>query len=176
MVDPALPPEEYQELVRRNRSRSLARIGLDWELPADRSQVEWFGTGPGEAYPDSRQAVRVGRFHATGGELQTPYVSPQENGNRADIRWATFTDRAGNGLRVVGEEPFHFAARRWTDQQLDAARHHSDLVPGPVIHLHSDHAVQGLGSAAVGPGVLPQYRLELASADFAFILTPQEQN
>ncbi|WP_369779945.1 hypothetical protein [Streptomyces sp. R33] len=84
-------------------------------------------------------------------ELQTPYVRPQENGNRADSRWATFTDRAGNGPSVVGEEPFHFAARRWTDQQLDAARHHSDLVPGPVIHLRTDRAVQGLGTAAGDP-------------------------
>uniref|UniRef100_A0AAU2VED9 Beta-galactosidase n=1 Tax=Streptomyces sp. NBC_00003 TaxID=2903608 RepID=A0AAU2VED9_9ACTN len=176
MVDPELPAEEYQELARRNRSRSLARIGLDWEVPADRSQVEWFGAGPGEAYPDSRQAVRVGRFRATVDELQTPYVRPQENGNRADIRWAALTDRAGNGLRVAGEEPFHFAARRWTDRQLDAARHHIDLVPGPVIHLHTDHAVQGLGTAAVGPGVLPQYRLELAPADFTFVLTPLRQS
>ncbi|MFD9303420.1 hypothetical protein ACFWCB_12330 [Streptomyces sp. NPDC060048] len=121
MVDPVLPPEEYQELVRRDRSRALVRIGLDWEVPADWSRVEWFGTGPGEAYPDSRQAVRVGRFHATVEELQTHYVRPQENGNRADLRWVTCTDGAGNGLRVVGEEPFRFAARRWTDQQLDAA-------------------------------------------------------
>ncbi|GAA1171861.1 hypothetical protein GCM10009664_43990 [Kitasatospora gansuensis] len=29
MVDPTLPPEEYREQVRRNGSRSLARIGLD---------------------------------------------------------------------------------------------------------------------------------------------------
>jgi beta-galactosidase len=172
MADPELPPEEYQELVRRDKSRSLARIGLDWEIPADWSRVEWFGTGPGEAYPDSCQAVRVGRFRMTVDELQTPYVRPQENGNRSDTRWAIFTDGAGHGLRVEGEEPFHFAARRWTDRQLDAARHPTDLVPGPVIHLHTDHAVQGLGTAAVGPGVLPQYRLELAPADFAFILTP----
>ncbi|MGW2817358.1 beta-galactosidase small subunit-related protein [Streptomyces sp. NPDC001415] len=75
-----------------------------------------------------------------------------------------------------GEEPFHFAARRWTDRQLDAARHHTDLVPGPVIHLHTDHAVQGLGTAAVGPGVLPQYRLELAPGDFTFVLTPLRQS
>lgn len=109
-------------------------------------------------------------------ELQTPYVRPRENGNRADSRWATLTDRAGNGPRVVGEEPFHFAARRWTDQQLDAARHHGDLVPGPVIHLHTDRAVQGLGTAAVGSGVLSQYRLEFASADFAFLLTPVQRS
>jgi beta-galactosidase len=172
MVDPELPPGEYEELVRRDKSRSLARIGLHWELPADQSAVEWFGLGPGEAYADSRHAVRVGRFRATVDELQTPYVRPQENGNRADVRWATFTDGAGNGLRIASDESFHLAARRWTDRQLDAARHHSELVPGAVIHLHTDHAVQGLGSAAVGPGVLPRYRLELGPADFGFVLTP----
>ncbi|NUP52632.1 MAG: DUF4981 domain-containing protein [Catenulispora sp.] len=176
MVDAALPPEEYRELVRRDKSRSLGRIGLDWEIPADWSEVEWFGAGPGEAYPDSCQAVRVGRFRNTVDELHTPYVRPQENGNRADTRWATFTDGAGNGLRVEGEELFQFAARRWTDRQLDAARHDTDLVPGPVIHLHTDHAVQGLGTAAVGPGVLPQYRLELGPADFTFILTPVQRS
>jgi beta-galactosidase len=171
MVDPALPPEEYAELVRRDKSRSLARIGLDWELPAAFSQVEWFGAGPGEAYPDSCGAVHVGRFRATVDQMQTPYVRPQENGNRADVRWVTIGDDDRARLRIEGEEPFHLAARRWTDRQLDAARHQTDLVPGPVVHLHTDHAVQGLGSAAVGPGVLPQYRLELGPADFGFILT-----
>ncbi|MET9883161.1 hypothetical protein ABZZ20_08335 [Streptomyces sp. NPDC006430] len=110
MVDPALPPggvpgsppQERVPLTGPHRTR----LGAS----RDRSQVEWFGTGV-EAYPDSRQAVRVGRFRATVDELQTLYVRPQENGNRAD-----------------------------------------------------NHAVQGLGTAAVGPGVLPQHRLELGPA------------
>ena len=172
MVDPELPPEQYAELLRRDKSRSLARIGLDWELPDDFSHVEWFDAGPGESYPDSRQAVRVGRFCATVEELQTPYVRPQENGNRADIRWATVGDGTGRAVRVEGEELFHLAARRWSERRLAAARHQHELTPESVVHLHTDHAVQGLGSAAVGPGVLPQYRLELGPADFVLVLTP----
>ncbi|MBD0842898.1 glycoside hydrolase family 2 TIM barrel-domain containing protein [Streptomyces sp. TRM68416] len=171
MVDPDLPPEEYRELLRRNTSRSLARIGLDWQLPADWSQVEWFGAGPGEAYPDSRQAVRVGRFCTTVEQLQTPYVRPQENGNRADVRWAEVSDGSG-AVHIRGEELFHLSARPWTDRQLDAARHQTELTPGPFVHLHTDHAVQGVGSAACGPGVLPQHRLDLRPADFTLDLTP----
>jgi beta-galactosidase len=41
-----------------------------------------------------------------------------------------------------------------------------------VVHLHTDHAVQGLGSAAVGPAVLPRHRLEVGAARFTFVLTP----
>ncbi|OMI36916.1 glycoside hydrolase family 2 TIM barrel-domain containing protein [Streptomyces sparsogenes] len=171
MVDLELPPEEHRELLRRNTSRSLARIGLDWQLPADWSRVEWFGAGPGEAYPDSRQAVRVGRFHATVDQLQTPYVRPQENGNRTDVRWAEVSD-GSDAIHVRGGELFHFSARRWTDRQLAGARHQTELTPGPLVHLRTDHAVQGVGSAACGPGVLPQHRLELGTADFTLLLTP----
>ncbi|WP_431930751.1 glycoside hydrolase family 2 TIM barrel-domain containing protein [Nonomuraea jabiensis] len=166
MVDSDLPDEERKELLRRHSAPSLARIGLLWQLPEEASQVEWFGAGPGEAYPDSRQAVRIGHFRATVDELQTPYVRPQDNGTRADVRWAEI-----GGLRIEGDPVFNLAARRWSDRQLAAARHQSDLVPEPLIYLYTDHAVQGVGSGAVGPGVLPQHRLEVRAADFAFILS-----
>ncbi|MER7482549.1 glycoside hydrolase family 2 TIM barrel-domain containing protein [Streptomyces sp. NPDC126510] len=171
MVEADLPPDQYAELVRRNKAPSLARIGLHWELPGEWSRVGWFGAGPGEAYPDSRQAARVGRFRASVDELQTPYVRPQDNGNRADVRWAEIVDERGTGLRVEGAELFNLAARRWSDRHLAEARHQTDLTPGPTVHLHTDHVVQGLGSGAVGPGVLPGYRLEVGPADFTFVLT-----
>ena len=84
--------------------------------------VEWFGRGPGEAYADSRQAARVGRFESTVDAMQTPYVFPQENGNRADARWL----RIG-AIRVEGEPVFDFTVRRWTSEDLDAAGHTADL-------------------------------------------------
>ncbi|MFF3965592.1 glycoside hydrolase family 2 TIM barrel-domain containing protein [Streptomyces griseorubiginosus] len=171
MVDAGLPPGERAELLRRDKAPSLARIGLHWELPGEWSQVSWYGAGPGEAYPDSRQAARTGLFHASVDELQTPYVRPQDNGNRADVRWAEIVDGTGAGLRVEGAELFNLAARRWTDRQLAEARHQTDLKAGPTVHLHTDNVVQGLGSGAVGPGVLPEHRLEVRPADFTFVLT-----
>jgi beta-galactosidase len=172
MVDPDLPPERYAELVRRDKAPSLARIGLRWLVPADWCRVGWFGAGPGEAYPDSRQAAWIDRFETTVDQLQTPYVRPQDNGNRADVRWAELTGSAGSGVRVEGEPRFNLAARRWSDHQLAAARHQIDLAAEPFIHLYTDHAVQGIGTAAVGPGVLPQHRLEVRAAEFSFVLTP----
>lgn len=142
----------------------LPRLGLRMALPGGLDRVTWFGRGPGEAYADSRQAARVGRFAATVDELQTPYVYPQENGNRADVRWATLTGADGHGIRVEGGPTFDLTARRWTTEELDAARHTTDLVAGAQIHLNIDLAQNGLGSAACGPGVLPAYRLRAAPA------------
>ena len=150
----------------------LPRLGLRMSVPAALGNAEWFGLGPGEAYPDSRRAVRVGRFAAAVDEMQTPYVFPQENGNRAQVRWMRLTDGAGAGLSIAGDPVADITARRWTSEDLDAARHPVDLRPGDRIWLNIDHAQNGLGSASCGPGVLPAYRLHAGPATFTVVFRP----
>jgi beta-galactosidase len=150
----------------------LPRLGLRMAVPAELARVEWFGGGPGEAYPDSRRAARIGRFGAAVDGLQTPYVFPQENGNRAAARWLTLRDDAGRGLRVEGRPTIDFAARRWTSEDLDAARHTTDLVARDRVILNLDVAQQGLGTASCGPGPLPRYVLRAAPTTFALVLRP----
>src|SRR4029453_5674945 len=123
----------------------LPRLGLRMAVPATLERVEWFGRGPGEAYADTGRAARVGRFAATVEELQTPYLYPQENGNRAGVRWATLTDGDGNGIRAEGEPTFDLTARPWTSERLDAARHPTDLHPGDRVWVNLDLAQQGIG-------------------------------
>ncbi len=148
----------------------LPRLGVRFALPAELGEVEWFGGGPGEAYPDSRQAARVGHWRMSVDAMQTPYVYPQENGARIDVRWASLTDSQGNGLRLEGDTPFLFTARRWTTEQLDAARHHDELVPGEKIWVNVDFAQHGLGSGSCGPVSLPQYELHAAPVSFTMRL------
>jgi beta-galactosidase len=145
----------------------LPRLGLRMAVPATLDRVEWFGRGPGEAYADTGRAARVGRFAATVEELQTPYLRPQENGNRRDVRWAVLAGRDGAVLRLEGKPTFDLTVRPWTSEQLDQARHPTDLVAGDRLWVNLDHAQQGIGSASCGPGVLPAYRLDPAPATFA---------
>jgi beta-galactosidase len=144
----------------------LPRLGLRMGVPGRLGQAEWFGCGPGEAYADSHRAARVGRFAATVDQLQTPYVYPQENGNRRQVRWLTLRDDSGSGLRFRGRATIEVAARRWTSEELDAARHPIDLAPGELIWVNLDQAQNGLGTAACGPGVLPQYQLQPRPTSF----------
>ncbi|WP_237047808.1 beta-galactosidase small subunit [Lentzea guizhouensis] len=148
----------------------LPRLGLRLAVPGSLDAVSWFGLGPGEAYADSRQAVRVGRFSSTVDGLQTPYVFPQENGNRADARWLELSDGVRR-LRVEGSPVFDFAARRWTSEDLDAATHTDELRARDRVFLNLDLAQHGLGTASCGPGVLPQYRLPAGKASFALTFT-----
>lgn len=82
---------------------TLPRQGVALTLPAALDQVEWFGEGPGEAYRDTGNDARVGRFRASVAQMQTPYVRPQENGNRRAVRWARFTAAAASA--ATGSAP-----------------------------------------------------------------------
>ena len=59
---------------------------------------------------------------ATVDGLFTPYIYPQENGNRSDVRWISLADGAGMGLLAVGEPALNFSASRYTDQDVEARR------------------------------------------------------
>ena len=153
----------------REWSFPLPRLGVRFAVPRELERVEWFGRGPGEAYPDSLRAARVGRFSASVAELQTPYLMPQENGSRTEVRWATL----GGRLRIEGRPHFELTVRPWTSEAVAAARHPTDLVADDDwLYVNADLAHQGLGSASCGPGVLPQYRLNPALSTFGLIIKP----
>lgn len=148
----------------------LPRLGVRMGLCGSLMTARWYGDGPGEAYPDTRAAARTGLWSMPVDALQTPYVRPQENGARIGTRWVELVRSDGSGLRVEGEPEFWFTARRWTSEQLDAARHTTDLTPGDRVWLHLDHAQHGIGSLSCGPGVLPEYTLTVAPARFVLVL------
>ncbi|MFF2921229.1 glycoside hydrolase family 2 TIM barrel-domain containing protein [Streptomyces celluloflavus] len=146
----------------------LPRLGVRMAVCGSVGHAEWFGGGPGEGYPDTLAAARVGRWSMPVDAMQTPYVRPQENGARPGVRWAQLSRTDGSGIRIEGDPDFYLTARRWPVEELDAARHTTDLSPGELVWLHLDHAQHGIGSQSCGPGVLPRYRLEVAPARFAF--------
>jgi beta-galactosidase len=94
-------------------------------------------------------------------------VYPQENGHRADVRRL---DLGGGRLRITGEPNFGFTARRWTDEDLDAAAHLTDLPVRDRIFVTIDHVQRGLGSAACGPPPLPGNDVPVRGYVFGFTL------
>ncbi len=149
----------------------LARLGLVMALPGELTEVTWFGRGPGEAYSDTTQAALVGRYESTVDAWQTPYLFPQENGNRREVRWAEVRG-AGGGVRVEGAPTVDVTVRRWTSHDLDAAAHPTDLHAGDTVYLNVDVAQNGIGTASCGPGVLPQYQLNAAPATWTVRFLP----
>lgn len=134
----------------------LPRFGVRLALPQSIERVRWLGKGPGESYPDTGDDARLGVWDRSVDELQTPYVFPQENGNRSHVRWAELSGPDG-GLRVTGAPEFNFSARRWESSDLAAARHTPDLVPRDHVWVNLDASLDGIGSGSCGPQPLPAY-------------------
>ncbi|RKP48865.1 beta-galactosidase subunit alpha [Cohnella endophytica] len=150
----------------------LPKIGLQMELPGDMDRVVWYGRGPGENYSDSKQASRFGVYVNSVDGLFTPYVYPQENGNRTDVRWVSMTDESGLGLLAAGSPTLEFSAGRHTDRDLETAKHMSDLVPREFVTLNLDYRQNGLGSNSCGPAQLPAYAVASEEFRFRILMTP----
>ncbi|MFI7065537.1 glycoside hydrolase family 2 TIM barrel-domain containing protein [Kribbella sp. NPDC050124] len=147
-----------------------ARVGVTLGLPAGFRDMTWFGLGPGQGYPDARAAARVGRYTSTIDDLQVPFIYPQENGARADVRWAELSGTAGT-LKLTGDPHLALTVRRWTTADLAAAGHREDLVPSDRVWLTLDALQHGLGSPTSGAPILPPYDLQPRRHRFRFTLT-----
>ncbi len=144
----------------------LPRLGIRFGLPGPHGRVRWFGGGPGEAYPDTRTAAMLGIWESDVADFQTPYVRPQENGARPDIRWAEL-----GGLRIDTDHALWLTARPWTTEHLDAATHRPDLTPGDTLWVNLDIAQHGIGTQSCGPGVLPPYELHATAASLSCVFS-----
>ncbi|UNK70485.1 glycoside hydrolase family 2 TIM barrel-domain containing protein [Microbacterium sp. H1-D42] len=136
------------------------RLGIRIDLPMDVNGAEWFGTGPGESYPDIDHAARVGRFTAGIDDLSTAYARPQESGHRSHLRSLSLAESGSPRVHIDafadprGRRP-GFTLTRHTAQQLADARHPHELPAPTASHLYLDAAQNGIGSRSCGPDVWP---------------------
>lgn len=142
------------------------RIGCTVELDGSVAGAEWIGLGPGESYVDSTAAVRMGCWSSSIEDLQTPYVMPQENGQRSGIR--RLVVKGDHSLVIEAGSDLGFTLRRWSDKDLTEAKHTTDLKPRDKVWLNLDLVQHGLGSGSCGPEPWEQHRLHPRDFRLAF--------
>jgi len=150
----------------------LPRVGLQMRLPGEYNHFSWYGHGPQEAYADRKSGARVGVYSGTVEDQYVPYITPQENGNKTDVRWVALTDEEGIGLLAVGMPLLNVSAHHFTTEDLTRATHTYELKRREDITLNLDYQQSGLGNASCGPGVLEQYLLEPREMSYGVRLRP----
>ena len=70
----------------------MPRLGLRLGLARVFNRVVWYGRGPHETHCDRKLGAKIGLNESSLGELHHPYVRPQLNGNRTDVRWVKLHD------------------------------------------------------------------------------------
>ena len=150
----------------------LPRVGFMLQVPGKYRYITWYGRGPHENYQDRKQGAMVDVYSGTVEEQYVPYIKPQENGNKTDVRWVTLRDEDGWGLMAVGMPIMEVSAHYFTAHDLTKAKHTHELKKREDIYLHLDYRQRGLGGASCGPDTLPQYEIYPEPIFFEVIIRP----
>ena len=130
----------------------LMRYGMQVVMPKAYSNVKFYGKGPGENYIDRNNGDRLGVYTAKVADEFWPYVRPQENGNKTEVRYWQVNDGSGHGLEFYGIAPMECSTLNYLPTDLDdghdkGARqsHSGDLTP-------RDFSVVQLAARQMGMG------------------------
>jgi beta-galactosidase/beta-glucuronidase len=150
----------------------LPRAGLQFCTPGDYSTFAWYGRGPHENYCDRKEGAPVGVYRGTVDDQYVPYIMPQENGNKTDVRWLSLTDENGTGLLAVGMPLMEVSAHYFAVENLTRAKHTFELKRCDDIVLNLDYRQSGLGGASCGPDTLPKYLIKPEPICFSVRIRP----
>ena len=140
----------------------MPEFGMIMKLSPELDRVRFFGLGPQENYIDRREGARLGIWDYRAAGNFTPYLMPQECGNRTGVRWAEITDAKGRGLKLWlnGGE---FSALPWTPHEIENAAHGYELPPVSYTVLKMSAQQMGIaGDDSWGARTHPEYLLDVS--------------
>ena len=103
----------------------MPTFGLMFQFYKDMDHVSYYGYGPEENYIDRCKGSFLGRYEYDVKDNVTPYLYPQECGNRIEVRECVI-----EGLKrklLIKGDCFEFSALPYTPFELENARHHDEL-------------------------------------------------
>jgi beta-galactosidase len=172
----------------------VPRIGMNMELPRKLDRVAWFGRGPFENYNDRKLAAQVGIHENRVQDHYVPYMRPQENGYKTDVRWLTLQDGDSSGIEIRADRLISFGVHHnrqadyvppvkiaITSEDGPGARnneervnmHVNDIVPRDLVSLDIDLGQMGVGGDdSWGKRTLMEYSLGEKRYSYGFTLRP----
>ena len=157
---------------------NMFRFGMQMQMPHSFETIEYYGRGPMENYSDRNHYTDLGIYRQSVTEQFYPYIRPQENGTKTDIRWWRIVNKAGNGIEIVSAAPFSASALHYTIESLDEGwskrqGHSPEVEETDLTNLCIDKKQAGLGGVnSWGAIALPKYQIPYGNYEFTFILTP----
>ncbi len=162
----------------------IVRMGMNLVMPREFDRITWLGRGPHESYWDRKTSAFVDLYSGSVADQYWPYIRPQENGNKEDVRWMAITNGEGNGLLFVGRpllavsahhnilEDFESPERtdgRHIDGIKPVHRHTVDVRERDLTSINIDYRQMGVGGDdSWGAWTHPEYRLTEKEYSYSF--------
>ncbi|KFC58920.1 beta-galactosidase [Flavobacterium gilvum] len=158
----------------------MPRFGMIFSLKGDFENLDYYGRGPWENYPDRNESSLKGIYQSKVADQYVPYTRPQENGNKTDVRWFKLSNNKGNGLQVKGLQPLGMSTLNNYPSDFDPGlskknQHISDITPRNEVVVCVDLTQRGLGGdTSWGAYPHEQYLLKQSEYTYGFIIKPIE--
>ncbi len=150
---------------------NLIRVGMTMGIPAEYSQTTYYGRGPWENYIDRKRGAQVNLYQSRTDNLFYSYPRPQENGNRSDVRWVSFSaEKATTGLRISGMPTIDFSVGPYSLQEMCQSKHPYEMEPQGFYTVNIDRIQAGVGGTLTL--TLPWYDVKPGDYTLEFVLEP----
>ncbi len=172
-----------------NSLPNLPKFGMRMSIPKTFQNLTWFGNGPHESYWDRKSSTVVDIFSGLVSEQYHPYVRPQENGNKTDVRWATLRDNDGIGLMIKGYLSFNVSDLNFEDYNNKLNKYKSDIIQkkrnmhtidlkeAKAINLDIDYLQMGVGGEdSWGAQPMDKYQIKPKEYSYHFMIIPIDKN
>jgi beta-galactosidase len=138
----------------------IVRMGMNLVMPRKFDQMKWLGRGPHESYQDRKTSTFTGLYEGSVNDQYYPYIRPQENGNKTDVRWLVIYDKNNNGLFFQGIPLLEISAHhnimedfeshertdgRYVNGVRVVNRHTTDVKPRDLTSVNIDFKQMGVG-------------------------------
>lgn len=158
----------------------LPRFGNNFIIKNEYQTVNWFGRGPHENYQDRKTSALVAKYSASVSDLYFSYIRPQENGYKTDVRWVTFTNNNGKGVRIERPELLSFSAHHQYNDDFDDGekkmqRHSTDIKKRDLVNINIDYGQTGVGGDnSWSPNAIAhkEYRVNAGNLKYTYKIIP----
>jgi beta-galactosidase len=131
-------------LKETNYKGDIPRIGMRMQLPKQYSNITYFGRGPWENYQDRKASAFIDLYTSSVKDQYVPYIRPQENGYKTDVRWVALSNYENNGLLVVAKDTkkgLGFSALHMPNEDFDTT---ADLLYSKKDKIDDAYQIDGI--------------------------------
>ena len=157
----------------------IPRLGNNLVLKNQFQNVEWYGRGPHENYQDRNTGAFVGLYKSKVKDLYYAYIRPQENGYKTDVRYVSFLDSKGYGLKISAHKHLlGFSAHHQLNSDFDEGmektqKHTYDIPHRKLVNVNVDYKQMGVGGDTSW-GAMPHdsYMIPPENYTYSFLIQP----
>lgn len=154
---------------------NIPKVGLQLGINPSFDDIQYYGLGAMENYPDRAYGFDLGVYAMNIDEFMEPYLVPQENGNRMDVRWFHLQNKNKTGLLVMGDQPLYMSAWPFSQKAITEGKHWYKLEKEDKITLNVDLKQMGVGGNDSWTDVsapLEKYQVPAKNYHYSFHLIP----